>query len=372
MPPSVIVSGAIANKPDNGGNAWTRLCWINGLRQLGFDVTFVEQIADLPWRDRAIAYFQQVAPAGRSALVTEDGRVLAGLPADEVRRRAGNAVLLVNISGHLTVPELKQVPACRVYFDDDPGFTQFWHAQGDSAPRLDGHDFYYTLGGNIGRADCPIPTGAIRWRPIFPPVFLPDWPVQAPAPFAGFTTVASWRGPYAPLRVGERTYGQKVHEFRKFIDLPARTGLPFELALEIHPGDDRDAKALRAHGWGLIPSAEVAATPDPYRAYVQRSSAEFSAAQGLYVETNSGWFSDRTARYLASGRPALVQETGFSRRLPQGEGLIAFRTPDEAVDGACRIARDYAQHARAARRIALDHFDATRILQQLLQDVGVS
>src|SRR5262249_43332716 len=163
--------------------------------------------------------------------------------------------------------------------------------------------------------------------------------------------VGSWRGPYGPIQYAGKTYGIKCHEFRKFIELPRRAATDCELALNIHPADHKDLDALREHGWQIVDPKKVAASPDAYRNYVQSSSAEVSAAQGVYVHSNSGWFSDRTACYLASARPALVQDTGLSRHFPLGEGLLAFRTVEEAVEGAQRITRDYPRHRRAARRL---------------------
>src|SRR5262249_25205339 len=140
-----------------------------------------------------------------------------------------------------------------------------------------------------------------------------------------FTTIANWRGSFGPVQFGDRTYGLKVHEFRKFIELPRRCRERFEIALSIYPGDQKDLEALKASGWRIVSPRAVAASAGDFRRYIQESDAEFSVAQGVYVQTNSGWFSDRTAHYLASGKPALVQETGFSRHVPVGEGLLSFR-----------------------------------------------
>jgi hypothetical protein len=184
-----------------------------------------------------------------------------------------------------------------------------------------------------------------------------------------FTTVASWRGGYGRVEADGRTFGQKAHEFRRFIEVPKQVDQEFEIALEIDAADAQDADALRACEWHLVDPSSVASTPDDFRRYVQRSGAEFSVAQGIYVETLSGWFSDRTTRYLASGKPALVQDTGFSRNLPTGEGLLAFTTFQEAVDSVADIARDYDAHAATARAIAVEHFDSHKVLAQLLNEV---
>jgi hypothetical protein len=258
-----------------------------------------------------------------------------------------------------------------VYYDDDPGFTQFWHEAGSAGARLDGHDAYFTIGENIGLPECVIPAGGLGWRHTRPPVVLDDWPIATSPCFDRFTTVASWRGAYAPIQHGGRTYGLKVHEFRKFLEMPRRAAKPFEIALQIHPGDQKDLEALRAHGWRVVDPKKAAASPDLFRHYVQTSGAEFSVAQGIYVDTNSGWFSDRTVRYLASGRPALVQDTGFSRHVPTGKGLLAFRSLEEAIEGAERIVGDYRQHCLAARHLAEEHFDSDRLIRRLLEEIGV-
>ena len=388
--PTVIVSGALANKPFNGGNAWTRLSWVRGFERLGWDAYFVEQIDAAACVDPAgkqvplarsvnLAYFHSVTTAfgldGRAALVCS-GTEGQGYGAEVLLGAARNAILLFNISGHLSPEPLKLTPRVKVYFDDDPGFTQFWHAAGSAGARLDGHDFYYTIGQNIGSSDCPIPTGGIAWRHTLPPVVLEDWPSVAGGPVGDasrlrFTTVASWRGSYGPVEHGGKTYGQKAHEFRKFISLPRATGQAFEIALDIHPGDARDLTLLRDNGWHVVSPREVAATPDDFRRYVRASAAEFSVAQGMYVDTRSGWFSDRTTRYLASGRPAVVQDTGFSRHVGCGEGLLPFRTPDEAVAAVGRVRTDYGRHARAARAIAEANFDSDRVIARLLDQIGL-
>jgi hypothetical protein len=202
-------------------------------------------------------------------------------------------------------------------------------------------------------------------------VVLEDWPVAPGGEPDRFTTVATWRGPFGPVEVGGRTYGLKVPEFRKFIELPGRSPGSFEIALDIHPGDERDLTALREHGWRVADPRQVAGDPGALRSYIQGSGAEFSAAQGMYVDTACGWFSDRTVRYLASGKPALVQETGFSRNLPIGTGLIGFTTLDDAVEGAADIVARYPEHAAAARRIAEEHFAAERVLPRFCEQAGI-
>jgi len=309
--------------------------------------------------------------AESSSLICRGGREVYGRSIRELKAAAGEGCLLFNLSGHLDQAEVKTQAECKVYYDDDPGYTQFWHAAGDNAPRLAGHDFYFTLGRNIGHADCPIPTGGIHWRPTRPPVTLAEWPRVVPAVFGRFTTVASWRGAYAPAYYAGKTYGLKAHEFRKFFNLPRKVGGPFEIALQIHAGDTKDLESLKAACWQIVDPVDATHSPEAFQHYVRSSGAEFSVAQGVYVDTNSGWFSDRTVRYLASGRPVLVQDTGLSGHYPIGCGLVTFRTLEEAVEGAQRIISDYPRHAAAARDLAETFFDSARVIGDLLSDIGL-
>jgi hypothetical protein len=381
---TAIVAGALANKPRNGGAAWVRLSWIAGLARLGFDVCFLEQIesdvcVDSEGRRAAFeesvnrSFFDEIVAkfglAGSAALIQDAGSDLSGAAWSEVLEWADDAEFLVNMSGHLKLEPLMRRVRRKVFVDTDPGFTQMWHVLGVS--RLGGHDFYFTIGENIGTPSCAIPTGGIRWRHTRQPVLLEHWPVVPTENRERFTTVGSWRGPYGPVEFDGRVYGLKAHEFRKFVELPHEVPLTFELALDIDPADDGDARLLRRYGWQLFDPGPLD-FPTSFRRYIQSSGAEFSVAQGMYVATSSGWFSDRTTRYLASGKPALVQDTGFGRYLPIGEGLLAFRSLDDAVAGAASIAADYDRHAHAARKLAEAYFDSDRVLAAFVDEVGVS
>ncbi len=382
-----VVSGAIANKPFNGGEAWVRLSWVLGLKRLGYKVVFVEQLnkndcvnentsEENGQLARVIDYFgrtlSQFELHRSAALIDCDGNVLWGISKPELQSIGRTAALLINISGHLTWPSLKEAIPIRAYVDLDPGFTQFWHVQGMLGDQLDGHTHYFTVGENIGTTDCSIPTGGIEWRAVRQPVVLEDWPVAKSTDAWRFTTIASWRGSYGPVQVADKTYGLKVHEFRKFIELPRLVDREFEIALDIHPAEERDLQLLRESKWKLVDPKRVAGDPIQYRRYVQNSGAEFSVAQGIYVDTNSGWFSDRTVRYLASGKPVLVQDTRFAQNVPVGEGLLTFRTIDEAVAGARVISANYGMHSRAARKIAEDYFESGKVLGQMLEQIGMA
>jgi len=364
-----IVSGALASKAHKGGEAWVRLSWVLGLRRLGAEVTLVEEVPGDPGPE-ARAYFDAVVSEfsldGAAALVAADGRVLSGLR--ELDDLAAEADLLVNVSGNLRLERLRRRVRRSAYVDLDPGYTQLWHEQGVEIG-LSGHDTYFTVGLELGSPRCGLPANGIRWRPLPPPVVLDEWPAVPPPGALGapFTTVASWRGAYGPVEAGGRRYGVKAHEFRKVAELPTRSRHRFELALDIDPADSEDLDALKRNGWRVVDPVAAAGAPSAFRRYVQSSAGEFSVAQGIYVETRSGWFSDRTTRYLASGRPALVQDTGFGATLPVGEGLLAFRTLEEAVAAAEKIGEDHERHSRAARALAEEHFDSDRVLTRFLE-----
>jgi hypothetical protein len=382
---TVIVSGPLANKPLNGGIAWVPLSYVFGFRQLGLDVHFIEEIAPTACTgmdgrsstfDQSInlAFFRSVVerfdlPA---TLVYNRGARTIGKSLSELRAFVRSADFLLNISGHLATPELKNGPRRLAYLDLDPGYTQLWHASGDRGPRLEGHDAYFTVGENVGARVCPIPTNGIGWRATRPPFVRGHWPVASQPDHTGFTTVASWRGGFGPVEFEGRTYGLKAHEFRRFLQLPSRLPTTFEIALDIHVADEPDRIALLEHGWQVVPPREVCPDPEAFRRYVHGSGAEFSVAQGIYVETTSGWFSDRTVRYLASGRPALVQDTGLALNYPTGEGLVTFSTLEQAVAGAADILEEYERHSTAARALAEECFDSDRVLARLLDEAGVS
>jgi hypothetical protein len=383
---TILVAGALANKPLNGGEAWVRLNWVLGLARLGHRVHLVEQLAPevcvdrrgspAPFRSSLNAsYFRAVVRSFGlercATLVCGEGAETLGLTYRELGQLAASADVLVNISGHLRLRSLLERVRRRVFVDLDPGFTQAWHERGEADAGVAGHDAHFTVGGNVGQPECAIPTAGIRWRPVRPPLVLALWPAAPPRPAGPFTTVAKWRHPYGPIALRGREYGLKHHEFRRVIDLPRRAGAAFEIALDIDPGDRADREALEQHGWRIREAGATVPGPLSFRRFVRDSGAEFSVAQGIYVETRSGWFSDRTACYLASGRPAVVQATGFEDAQPTGEGLLAFHTFEEAVERVEEVAADYERHARAARRLAEECFDSDRVLAEFLAEVGV-
>jgi hypothetical protein len=386
MLPTVLIAGSLAQSARVGGLTWCFLQLLLGFRRLGWEVLFLDRLESEMCVDDAgrpaaleksanLRYFLRVMKdfglEDSFSLSYNRGERVVGLPRRRVLERAAEAELLLNVMGYLDDEEILGRVRRRVFLDIDPGFSQMWRDLG-LHDAFRGHDDFVTLGRNIGRPDCAIPTCGLKWLTMPQPVVLEHWPAQ-PLPSDGaFTSIGAWRGPNGPIEYKGTTYGLRVHEFRKFITLPGRCpGSRFEMALDIHPGDARDIELLRANGWSLVDPKAVAGGPAEYRAYIAGSRAEFMVPKQMYVDANSGLLSDRSVYYLASGRPVLARDTGIRRLYPTGEGLLTFSTLEEAAAGVEAINRDYPRHARAAREIALEYFDSDRVLTKLLDDLGV-
>lgn len=376
--PTAVVGGMIAGTPWLGGATWAVLQFAFGLERLGWEIVLVEQVDDDAGTPLAAtesaAYFRLVTEAcgleGRAALLRPVTGETVGMPYDAVRSAARRAELLLNLSGIVTDPALLEGPRVRAYVDLDPAFTQLWHSVEGIDMGLDGHDAFVTVGTRIGQPDCPLPDCGRDWFPLLPPVALGAWPATDGSGWEAWTTVSNWRG-YGSIRHAGRFYGQKAHAFREMLALPERTGERFEVALAIHRDEVDDLAALRRHGWRLVDPFRAAGDPFRYRWFIQRSKAEIGIAKSGYVVSRCGWFSDRSACYLASGRPVVAQETGFSAGLPTGEGVLAFDTLDDAAAAIESVRSDYPRHSRAAREIAATYLDSSRVLRGLLGAVGV-
>lgn len=384
MRATIIVAGSVAQRPYHGGHAWVFLQYLLGFQRLGYDVHFVDRLdrgmcVDADGRPCAfgssvnLRYLRDLMERfglEDSWTLVHDRDEVAGRPRKDVVELARRAVMVLNVMGYLDDEDILAAAPLRVFLDIDPGFGQMWHDLGLARP-FDGHDRHVTVGSGVGRDGCLIPTCGLDWVTTLPPVELSEWPASEVAE-PRFTSVVSWRGPFAPIEHGGRTYGLRVHEFRRFAELPRQTGATFELALDVDEADAADRLRLEEHGWRLVDPLGAAGDPWRYRTYVQGSGAELMIAKNLYVDTRSGWFSDRTACYLATGRPALVQDTGLDGILPTGKGLLVFSTPEEAAEGVAEIAGDPRRHGAAARELAEEHLAARRVLPRLLSGLGVA
>lgn len=366
-PLSIAIAGMVAGQPGQGGAAWAVLQYVLGFRALGHEVTLVEPVSSLAAGSEPFlaAVVDEFALHGAAAIVVAGAGSTHGLARTELVARLRRADVLFNISGMLRDPELLEAVPRRVFLDLDPAFNQIWHLQGADMG-LDLHTHFVTIASGIGQPDCTVPTCGRGWITTLQPVCLDHWTVaDGPPVHDGLTTVGHWRS-YGSVTHDGVFYGQKAHAWRDLFGVPRRVARPCLPALAIHPDEVRDLAALREHGWELLDPAALCGTPETYRRFVQGSWAELGIAKSGYVVSRSGWFSDRSICYLASGRPVIAQETGFSARLPVGEGLLAFSTVGDAAAAVESVAADYSRHRRAARAIAEEWFDARRVLPTLL------
>ena len=357
----VLLAGRVAAQPDQGGATWAVLQWVLGLRALGHRVTVVEQLPAPATREQTTYARTVERQTGVTTLL------LTGASADLVRS-IGPVDLLVNLSGVLRDPALLAAAPRRLYVDLDPGFTQVWHAQGADVG-LVGHTAYATVGLRLGEADCPVPTDGLDWLTVLPPVVLDRWQPGAPVREPAATSVGHWRS-YGPVVHEGLHYGQRAHSARRLLELPSRSPLPVRLALGISPQESADLAALREHGWQLADPCLLAGTPADYRSFVRGSTAELGIAKSGYVDARTGWFSDRSACYLAAGRPVVAQETGWSDVLPSGAGLHAYDDVAGAAAALEAVLADPVGQSQAAHAVARDHLDAHKVLGRLLEAVA--
>jgi hypothetical protein len=379
---SVVVAVALAQSPARGGHAWVVLSYLLGFRRLGWRVVLVDRLppeACIDGRgarvapERSVGYgyardvLERFGLLDSYYLLVDGQREPVGRRRADLRSELRHADFLLNVMGFLDDAELRGEAQRRAFLDIDPGFPQMWADLG-LADVLDGHDAYLTVGTNIGLEGCPIPTLGRKWKAMLPPVVMEHWPAQTGQGRA-ITTVASWRGPFAPVLHGGRSYGLRAHELRPLAGMADGVGWPVEIALNIDPADGADRDRMEAGGWRLADPVVVAGTPDDYRRYVQASTAELMTAKGIYVHTRSGWFSDRSSCYLASGRPVVAQDTGVRGSLPTGDGLLLFRTAGEAQTALADVLAHYRHHSEAARALAEEHLDSDKILAALIDSV---
>jgi hypothetical protein len=385
MAKRILISGAIGSYPLWGaGNTWAFLQYVLGFRRLGFDAYYVEHLRpndciDDDWRKPTpfaasvnARYFRAVmdrfALTDHAALLEWEGPGHVGLSHGEVEKLAPDIDLLVNLSGKLHLKSVLGAVRRRMYLDLDPGYTQIWQEQYGVDMKLRGHEEYVTVGLNLGKPDCPFSTCGVHWETTLPPVVLSEWTTTNP-PGVAYSTIADWRG-FNPVEWHGVWYGQKADEFMRLVELPRRVSVPLEICLFISP-DEADRVTLEQHGWRLTSPRRHAATPDTYRGYIFSSRGEFTCAKHGYVAGRTGWFSDRSACYLAAGRPVIVQDTGIGSYVPTGSGLLTFTDIDSAAAALDQVERDYARHAAAAAAFAREYLDSDRVLARLLQLAGL-
>lgn len=389
MRPLRIVTTGLAVTYPFGGVFWDYLQYSMGLARLGHDVLYLEDpgywcydphagtfVEDA---SRNLAAFTRHLEAAAPELTRrwsyrDPSDSTHGRSWGDVVRFCREADLFLHISASCWMRDEYRKAARVAFVDSDPLYTQAFLLDCPTAKEVaerrqwwrDYHDVLFSFGENIGKAGCRVPTAALEWLPTRQPVVLDafaDFAVPPEARRPVLTTVASWEPTEKGPVVEGVAYGGKSREFERFVDLPRHSPLPIEVALS----GPAPKEHLREHGWLLREALDVSADPFQYRDYLAHSTAECSVAKNAYVATRSGWFSCRTACYLALGVPAVVQDTGFRDYLPTGEGLFAFSALEEAADAIARIVREPARHGRAARALAAEHFDSRAVLTHLLE-----
>ena len=382
---TVIVSTHnVMNFPDGGGHFWVYMQYIEGLRRAGCDVYWLEQFR--PYKDpqynaKLIASFVErmqhwgmgdrvvlyVLPESTNSTGEVEPQYI-NLSADQAEAILKRADLLLNFNYRMP-PDL----LCRfrrtALVDIDPGLLQVWISTGQIRPAP--HDYYLTTGETVGTEQAMFPSCDINWIHIRPPICLEHWPYVHDPDCEAFTTVAGWwSGEWVTEIVDGRPVlyeNNKRVSFLEFATLPQLTSQPLELALLMSRNDGAERKLLEDHGWRIQHSREVAATPETYQAYIQRSRGEFSCAKPSCMRLQNRWVSDRTLCYMASGKPAVVQDTGPSAILPNGLGMFRFSSMEQAVDALHAVNADYARHCRAARELTEAYFDAKTITRHILE-----
>lgn len=378
MKDRVIVSGCIVRVP-LAGMAWHYLQYVLGLKELGYDVWYVEDSGDDPWccydpksgttgpdatygLGFAARLFEENGLQDRWAYFDTHGRGWCGPAGSSATKVCSTADVLLNVSETAPLRSWFEHVPIRVLIDTDPAFTQIRHLSDPKRKaQASGHTHFWTFAGCIGMASCTVPDDGFPWRPTRQPVVTSAWPVVPILPGARFSTIMQWES--YPARVhGGVTYGLKSDSFGPYIDLPQRLGFPLDLGLG---SSTAPRLALQAAGWNLLNPEDLTDSTTSYQRFIQQSTGEFSIAKAGYVTTHSGWFSERSCAYLASGRPVILQDTGFPDWLPTGRGLLTFSNPDGAVRALEEVRGNLDRHSRAARELASDVFDAARVLGSL-------
>ena len=386
MKKRAIVGVGLAGFPEKAaGNSWAFLQWGLGLRDLGWDVWLVESLQkkEIFNRDgKPCLLADSINLAHWNKLLHEIGwdggcTLLAEGEAIEeraLREFAQGADIFLNLSGHFKRPDLVAGAATRIYVDLDPVFTQIWSKVYQSPMNFAGHNEFWSVGLSMGRGAI-VPDTGHPWKPVLPPVCRRFWVPEAvgsavsPAAELGrgkWSTVTHWYG-YAAVEWEGREYGNKATEFEKLKKWPERTGFRPRIVTDLGVGEERES--YEKAGWDFLEPGPICSDWREYRAFLAASRGEFSPAKSGYVTAETGWFSDRSVLYLSLGRPVLLQETGWSKWLPEGMGLVSFQTLDESVEKVRQIEGNYDAHARAAGEIAREHLDSTRSIPKALASI---
>jgi hypothetical protein len=382
---TVIVLGIMVWYP-LAGVSYQFLHYLLGLRKLGYDVYYLEDIMNWVYSpqineftadasrniDGAREVLERFGFEGRWAYHCPDGS-WAGMSAEKVHALLGSADAILNVTGGHRLREEHMVVPRRLYVESDPFAMQVRVAKGEeeTISYLDAHTHHFTFGENLGRPDCTVPLGdppRYDWQPTRQPVDLDLWATTSPGGDT-YTTVTTWHNKGDGIEwQGDRYFWTKDREFQKFIDLPRRREVKFEMAASV---EKSVRNYLLEYGWRNVESIPISSDIDTYRDYIQKSRGEFTVARDQYNRPRTGWSSDRSVCYLAAGRPVITQETGFSNHIPTGRGLFAYSTMDDILAAVDAIESDYPGHCQAAREVAAAYFGTEVILRSLMSRAGL-
>jgi hypothetical protein len=388
----IVVAGLAAAYPV-GGVAWDYLQYPVGLAHLGHEVIYHEDTWTWPFDPLQNArvdtpsysanflsrFFERYAPElGARWHYRHLGSESFGMSHSHFASYARSADLFLNVSATNRIPAELASRCITAFLDTDPGYNQIVLSErpgwSENVERwfndFKAHARYLTYAENIGQADCLVPRLGVRWIPTRMPIVLSFWSGLPEAAKRGpWSTVMTWNDFRGPLVFGGREYGSKGVEFHRIRSLPSMTSSPLRIAIG---GGTAPTQELLNDGWQVLDGPSATITPQSYQAFIAGSRGEVSTAKNVYVAMNTGWFSCRTACYLAAGRPAVVQDTGFSRHIPTGNGLLAFDTVEQASSSIAAVEADYPAHATAAREIAAEYFDSVKVLGRMLDAIFAS
>src|SRR5436309_6903582 len=379
MPTVVMSPFNVFNFAEGGGHFWVYMQYAQGLRQSGCEVYWLESFrsrGNAKWDGGLVSQFmarmERFGLGGKVILYPDNGpgrqagvpRQYVGMSAADAEGIFERADLLLNFH-YAIAPRLLARFRRTALMDIDPGLLQFWISRGQLS--VGRHDLYFTTGETVGTPAARFPDCGLKWIHIRPPVCPATWPCVFDPQAEAFTTVSNWDADDWIVDDSEVYENTKRVAFLEFAGLPRLTKQPLELALFLRTERDaEERRELEKRGWCIRPSREVASTPEAYQSYVQQSRGEFSCAKRSCMRFQNAWISDRTLCYLASGKPAVVQNTGPSSFLPNGEGLFRFATVEEAAAALAAVNANYERHSRAARQLAETYFDAKHVLGRML------
>jgi hypothetical protein len=378
----IILGSYVFRYPLGGMISWA-MQYLNGLIELGHDVYFVEKYGydnscynpvtkemsdDCSYGIEVVSnVMNRFGMKDRWCFVSK-GENYFGIQKNRIEEIFSTADLFIDMGSHGSWNDEAQKCQMRVLIDGEPAFTQIkWSNKIDAGSPVPTYDRYYSNGQNIGKTGNPAPSLGLNWGHLYSPISCSSVKVNSPPSGAPYSTVMNWKS-HAMIEYKGKQFGQKDIEFARFIDLPQKVGVPMEVAVS---GEDIPENLLRENKWRLADAQAVTISYHSFNEYIQNCRGEFSVCKNIFVQNKTGWFSDKSAAFLASGRPVILQDTGFSEYLPTGDGLFAVENSAEAAEAIEEIESDYEYHSSQAREIAIEYLDAKKVMGKFLEELNL-